>query len=154
MISLARRDKMWSALSSANFSVFLVCFSYLFSTWIHICSLSFCISPSFTFWLEHPKLDQNPKFTPLSETMSIPTPVICRAPSPDSIVHFLVGIFRGRGGGGGAFKGSLSRGVSLKPSKSVTLFKTKIAHFATLSKTKDHIFGPWLVTFRFAFRIR
>ena len=119
-------------------SLFLFAFPYLNS----YMQSFLCISPLFKFWLEHPKLDQNPKFTPLSETMSIPTPFICRTPSPDSIVHFLVGIFRGRGGGGGDFKGSLSRGVSLKPSKSVTLFKTKIAHFATLSKTKDHIFGP------------
>ena len=29
------------------------------------------------FCPEHPKWDQNPKFTPLSETTSIPTPFIC-----------------------------------------------------------------------------
>ena len=31
---------------------------------------------------EHPKWDQNPKFTPLSETTSIPTPFICGVPPP------------------------------------------------------------------------
>ena len=31
---------------------------------------------------EHPKWDQNPKFTPLSETTSIPTPFICLVPPP------------------------------------------------------------------------
>ena len=33
-----------------------------------------------TFCPEHPKWDHNPKFTPLSETTSIPTPFICRVP--------------------------------------------------------------------------
>ena len=32
------------------------------------------------FCSEHPKWDQNPKFTPLSETTSIPTPFICGVP--------------------------------------------------------------------------
>ena len=32
------------------------------------------------FCAEHPKCDQNPKFTPLSETTSIPTPFICGVP--------------------------------------------------------------------------
>ena len=32
------------------------------------------------FCPEHPKRDQNPKFTPLSETTSIPTPFICGFP--------------------------------------------------------------------------
>ena len=32
------------------------------------------------FCPEHPKWDQTPKFTPLSETTSIPTPLICRVP--------------------------------------------------------------------------
>ena len=32
------------------------------------------------FCPEHPKWDQNPKFTPLSETTSIPTTFICRVP--------------------------------------------------------------------------
>ena len=32
------------------------------------------------FCPEHPKWDQNPKFTPLSETTSIPTPFICGVP--------------------------------------------------------------------------
>ena len=34
------------------------------------------------FCPEYSKWDQNPKFTPLSETTSIPTPSICRAPPP------------------------------------------------------------------------
>ena len=34
------------------------------------------------FCPEHPKWDQNPKFTPLSETTSIPTTFICRVPPP------------------------------------------------------------------------
>ena len=34
------------------------------------------------FCPEHPKWDQNLKFTPLSETTSIPTPFICRVPLP------------------------------------------------------------------------
>ena len=34
------------------------------------------------FCSEHPKWDQNPKFTPLSETTSIPTPFICGVPPP------------------------------------------------------------------------
>ena len=33
-----------------------------------------------TFCPEHPKWDQNPKFIPLSETTSIPTPFICGVP--------------------------------------------------------------------------
>ena len=101
--SLARRDKLWSALISANFYVFLVCFSLLFLTWIYICSLSsaFLHCSSFGWYIQRP--------------------------------------------GGGDFKGS--RGVSLKPSKPATLFMTKIAHFATLSKTRDHIFRPWFVSF-------
>ena len=32
------------------------------------------------FCQEHPKWDQNPKFTPLNETTSIPTPFICGVP--------------------------------------------------------------------------
>ena len=32
------------------------------------------------FYPEHPKRDQNPKFTPLSATTSIPTPFICGVP--------------------------------------------------------------------------
>ena len=32
------------------------------------------------FCPEHPKRDQNPKFTPLSETTSIRTPFICGVP--------------------------------------------------------------------------
>ena len=32
------------------------------------------------FCPEHPKRDQNPKFTPLSATTSIPTPFICGVP--------------------------------------------------------------------------
>ena len=35
------------------------------------------------FCPEHPKRDQNPKFTPLSETPSIPTPFIYRVPPRD-----------------------------------------------------------------------
>ena len=34
------------------------------------------------FCPEHAKWDQNPKFTPLSETTSIPTPFICGASPP------------------------------------------------------------------------
>ena len=34
------------------------------------------------FCPEHPKWDQNPKFTPLSETTSIPTPFMCGVPPP------------------------------------------------------------------------
>ena len=34
------------------------------------------------FCLEHPKLDRNPKFTPLSERTSNPTPFICGVPPP------------------------------------------------------------------------
>ena len=34
------------------------------------------------FCLEHSKWDQNPKFTPLSEMTSIPTPFICGVPPP------------------------------------------------------------------------
>ena len=34
------------------------------------------------FCPEHPKWDQNPKFTPLSETTSIPTTFICGVPPP------------------------------------------------------------------------
>ena len=34
------------------------------------------------FCPEHYKWDQNPKFTPLSEMMSIPNPFICRTPPP------------------------------------------------------------------------
>ena len=36
------------------------------------------------FCPEHPKWDQNPKFTPLRETTSIPTPFICGVPPPGS----------------------------------------------------------------------
>ena len=32
------------------------------------------------FFPEHPRWDQNPKFTPLSEMISITTPFICRVP--------------------------------------------------------------------------
>ena len=35
---------------------------------------------------EHPKRDHNLKFTPLSETTSIPTPFICGVPPPPGIV--------------------------------------------------------------------
>ena len=106
-------------------SLFLFAFPYLNS----YMQSFLCVSPLFKFWLEHPKLEQNPKFTPLSETMSKPTPFICGALSPDSIVHFLVGMFRARGGRGGDFNWSLGRGVSLKPSKPVTLFETKLLIF-------------------------
>ena len=34
------------------------------------------------FCPEHPTWDQNPKFTPLSETTSIPTPFVCPPPPP------------------------------------------------------------------------
>ena len=34
------------------------------------------------FCLEHPKWDQKPKFTPLSETTSIPTPFTCGVSPP------------------------------------------------------------------------
>ena len=37
------------------------------------------------FCPEHPKWDQNPKFTPLSEATSIPTPFICGFPPPRSL---------------------------------------------------------------------
>ena len=37
------------------------------------------------FYILHPKWDQNPKFTPLSETTSIPTPFICRVPPPGMV---------------------------------------------------------------------
>ena len=39
---------------------------------------------------EHPKSDQNPKFTPRSETKSIPTPVICGIPPPGVDVRIIV----------------------------------------------------------------
>ena len=42
------------------------------------------------FCPEHPKSDQNPKFTPLSETKSIPTPFICRVPPPGVDVRIIV----------------------------------------------------------------
>ena len=38
------------------------------------------------FYPEHPEREQNPKFTPLSETTSIPTTFICGVPSPGCIV--------------------------------------------------------------------
>ena len=38
------------------------------------------------FCPEHSKWDQNPKFTPLSETTSIPTPFICGVPLPGSLL--------------------------------------------------------------------
>ena len=37
------------------------------------------------FWPEHPEWAQNPIFTPLSETTSIPTPFICGVPSPPGL---------------------------------------------------------------------
>jgi len=40
------------------------------------------------FCPEHPKWDQNPKFTPLSETTSIPTPFISGVPPPPWRVSF------------------------------------------------------------------
>ena len=45
------------------------------------------------FCQEHPKRDQNPKFTPLSETTSIPTPFTYGVPPPgfisqEFIVHY------------------------------------------------------------------
>ena len=42
------------------------------------------------FCPEHPKSDQNPKFTPLSETKSIPTPFICGVPPPGVDVRIVV----------------------------------------------------------------
>ena len=39
------------------------------------------------FCPEHPKWDQNPKFTPLSETTSIPNPFICGVPPPGTRVR-------------------------------------------------------------------
>ena len=39
------------------------------------------------FCPEHPKWDQNPKFTPLSKMTSIPTPFICGVPPWDSITN-------------------------------------------------------------------
>ena len=39
---------------------------------------------------EHPKSDQNPKFTLLSETKSIPTPLICGIPPPGVDVRIIV----------------------------------------------------------------
>ena len=38
---------------------------------------------------EHPKRDQNPKFTPLSETTSIPVCFIWDFPPPGGVVRFL-----------------------------------------------------------------
>ena len=38
------------------------------------------------FCPEHSKWDQNPKFTPLSETTSIPTPFTCGVPLPGSLL--------------------------------------------------------------------
>ena len=42
------------------------------------------------FCPEHPKSDQNRKFTPLSETKSIPTPFICGVPPPGVDVRIIV----------------------------------------------------------------
>ena len=42
------------------------------------------------FCPEHPNSDQNPKFTPLSETKSIPTPLICGVPPPGVDVRIVV----------------------------------------------------------------
>ena len=39
------------------------------------------------FCPEHPKWDQNLKFTPLSKTTSIPTPFICGVPPPPPGLH-------------------------------------------------------------------
>ena len=39
---------------------------------------------------EHPTSDQNPKFTPLSEAKSIPTPLICGIPPPGVDVRIIV----------------------------------------------------------------
>ena len=41
----------------------------------------------FVFCYEHPKWDQNPKFTPISETTSIPAPFIWEPP-PSPALHF------------------------------------------------------------------
>ena len=43
------------------------------------------------FCPEHPKWDQNPKFTPLSETTSIPTPFICGLPPGTVLYHIRSG---------------------------------------------------------------
>lgn len=50
-----------------------------------------------TLYPEHPKREQNLKFTPLRETMSIPTPFICKfqlpsppPPSAKSLVAILI----------------------------------------------------------------
>ena len=45
------------------------------------------------FCPEHPKWDQNPKFTPLSETTSIPTPFICGVP-PGALYKFWTTVAR------------------------------------------------------------
>ena len=42
------------------------------------------------FCPEHSKWDQNPKFTPLSETTSIPTPFICRVLPPGPAMYSTV----------------------------------------------------------------
>ena len=44
------------------------------------------------FCPEHPKWDQNPKFTPLSETTSIPTPL--RSPPPGLVIGRQVSQYR------------------------------------------------------------
>ena len=142
---------MWSALSSANFSGFLVCFSLLFLTWIHMQSF-LCISPLFKFWLEHPKLDQNPKFTSQARRWASP-PLSYAEPSPRTPLFIFWFVYSGaRGGRGGDFNWSLSRGVSLKPSKPVTLFETKLLIFLPCPRQETIFFDP--DSFRFAFRIR
>ena len=39
------------------------------------------------FCSEHPTRNQNPEFTPVSETTSIPTPFICEVPPPGLVVN-------------------------------------------------------------------
>ena len=48
---------------------------------------------------EHPKRDQNPKFTPLSETTSIPVCFIWESPPPGSKTARKVAQVKERGGG-------------------------------------------------------
>ena len=46
------------------------------------------------FCPEHPKWDQNPKFTPLSETTSIPIPFICVVLPPLRVLHSALSVLR------------------------------------------------------------
>ena len=55
-------------------------------------------------------------------------------------------------GRGGDFNGGLSRGVSLKPSKPVTLFETKLLIFLPCPRQETIFFDPG--SFLFTFRIR